>query len=132
MTLLFQQPGDKGGLQVLQHNKVWQDVPYLEGAIVVNIGDALEFWTAGVLRSTVHRVVFPRSQVESGSRFSIPFFVQPDSQVLLKPLVGKAEAASNEQQSKFIEILRGKGYTSTVPMTAGEHLRTRIAATYQN
>ncbi|RDW67042.1 hypothetical protein BP5796_09791 [Coleophoma crateriformis] len=131
LTLLFQQATDQGGLQVLQHGGVWRDVPYLEDAIVVNIGDALEFWTSGQLRSTVHRVVFPRTAAESGSRFSIPFFVQPDAEVLLAPLpLSGTRAEVEERASRFQCVLQEKGYREADPITAGEHLRRRLQATY--
>lgn len=31
--------------------------------ILVNIGDLLSYWTNGLLKSTVHRVVFPKRYV---------------------------------------------------------------------
>ena len=123
LTLLFQQFTDKGGLQVLLKGK-WVDVSPIEKAIVVNIGDALEFWTAGLLKSTVHRVVFPRTETENVGRLSIPFFVQPDDKVLLAPVVEPEESAEIKQ-------LRQK-YGSTKPITASEHLRQRIQATYRS
>lgn len=107
---------------MLPESNSWLDIPVLSNAIVVNIGDALEFWTAGRLRSTVHRVVFPRSEVEAGGRFSIPFFVQPDADVLLVPTGGEEE---------WEEVARRKGYEDKQPVTAGEHLKIRIRATYQ-
>jgi isopenicillin N synthase-like dioxygenase len=36
----------------------WVDVPYVEGALVVNIGSILSKWTNGRLLATLHRVVF--------------------------------------------------------------------------
>jgi isopenicillin N synthase-like dioxygenase len=75
ITLLFQR--GVSGLQVLNQHRVketdqeWIDIPPKKGAIVVNVGDALEFWTAAVFRSTQHRVVMPRSEAEAVSRFSM-------------------------------------------------------------
>jgi isopenicillin N synthase-like dioxygenase len=76
ITLLFQR--GVSGLQVLnQHYKggedeqEWIDIPPKKGAIVVNVGDALEFWTSAVFRSTQHRVVMPRTKEETVSRFSM-------------------------------------------------------------
>jgi isopenicillin N synthase-like dioxygenase len=123
LTLLFQQETDKGGLQVLlPRTNTWLDIPVLANAIIVNIGDALEFWTAGRLRSTVHRVVFPRTEGEAIGRYSIPFFVQPDADVLLVPIEGEGQ---------WEEVAREKGYKDKMPVTAGEHLRRRIMATYE-
>ncbi|KKK19806.1 hypothetical protein ARAM_003379 [Aspergillus rambellii] len=77
-------PRRVAGLVFTKRND-WIDVPNLPNVIIVNIGDALELWTAGRLRSTLHRVTFPRSERENVGRLSIPFFVQPDKEVVLSP-----------------------------------------------
>jgi isopenicillin N synthase-like dioxygenase len=45
------------GLQVLRKDDTWIDVPVDPAAFVVNIGDMLEAWSNGLLRSTPHRVL---------------------------------------------------------------------------
>lgn len=131
LTLLFRQPSDQGGLQV-QQNGTWTDVLCIPNAIVVNIGDALEFWTAGRLRSTVHRVVFPRSASENVGRLSIPVFIQPDRHVVLAPIKGRDGPVELETgiDAEFLEVLRRKGYESAEPVTSQEHLERRIRGTY--
>lgn len=70
ITLLFQR--GVSGLQVQRpEDETWMDIAPKAGAIVVNVGDALEFWTAAVFRSTQHRVVMPRTSDEAVSRFSM-------------------------------------------------------------
>ncbi|KAK0378201.1 2OG-Fe(II)oxygenase superfamily protein [Colletotrichum paranaense] len=137
LTLLFRQPSDQGGLQVLRGggggNKpsAWADVPCIPNAIVVNIGDALEFWTAGRLRSTVHRVAFPRSASENVARLSIPVFIQPDRHVVLAPIKeDRGDGGGGGAGAEFLEVLRRKGYESAEPVTSREHLERRIRATY--
>ncbi|KAJ0296198.1 uncharacterized protein N0V96_011040 [Colletotrichum fioriniae] len=120
LTLLFRQPSDQGGLQVLRgggnNAAAWADVPCIPDAIVVNIGDALEFWTAGRLRSTVHRVAFPRS---------------PDRHVVLAPIKeDRRDGGGGGADAEFLEVLRRKGYESAEPVTSREHLERRIRATY--
>ncbi|KZL68106.1 2OG-Fe(II) oxygenase family protein [Colletotrichum tofieldiae] len=131
LTLLFRQPSDQGGLQVLR-DRTWVDVKCLPDAIVVNIGDALEFWTAGRLRSTMHRVAFPRSASENVGRLSIPVFIQPDRQVVLAPIKSRDELLNTGQGvgAEFLEVLRRKGYENAKPVTSSEHLERRIRATY--
>ena len=82
MTLLTTE--GVGGLQVRQVDGTWADVQHSPGAIIVNIADALEFWTGGKLKSTLHRVVLPRSAMEAASRYSMAFFVQPDFDTALQ------------------------------------------------
>jgi len=131
LTLLFRQPSDQGGLQVLRDG-AWVDVACLPDTIVVNIGDALEFWTAGRLRSTVHRVAFPRTARENVGRLSIPVFIQPDRHVILAPIKSADEPLTTGQEldAEFMEVLRRKGYENAKPVTSSEHLNRRIRATY--
>ncbi|VFQ91463.1 unnamed protein product [Cuscuta campestris] len=60
------------GLQVCRDKfaepKVWEDVPHIDGAFIVNIGDAIERWTNGIFLSNLHRVI-PTGQ----ERFSVVF-----------------------------------------------------------
>ncbi|KAL2426053.1 hypothetical protein ABEF95_009375 [Exophiala dermatitidis] len=128
ITLLFQEPSDEGGLQVWL-NGAWVGVPYVENAIVVNIGDALEFWTAGQLRSTIHRVTFPPGKGEMQSRYSIPFFVTADDNTLLEPILSPSDDVIPMDTAKafFGDIARVKGYLQLDPITALEHRMRREA-----
>lgn len=72
VTLLHLEPGSTG-LQV-DVGQGWQDVEPVEGALVVNIGEALEVATDGYLKATPHRVLPP----EPGTvRYSLPYFYNP-------------------------------------------------------
>ena len=72
LTLLWIEP-DAGGLQV-EYQGEWHDVPPQDGALIVNIGELLEWATDGYLRATVHRVIAP---AEGSERISVPFFFNP-------------------------------------------------------
>ncbi|KAF5544901.1 2OG-Fe(II)oxygenase superfamily [Fusarium napiforme] len=61
LALLYREPSDKRYLQADQ-NGSWKDVPCFGATIVLNIGDALEFWMAERLRSTVHYVALTLEQ----------------------------------------------------------------------
>lgn len=67
--LLQASPPHVKGLQVLNKNGEWVDVPVVPGTFVVNIGQAFEVVTNGVCKATTHRVL-------GGSleRYSVPFF----------------------------------------------------------
>ncbi|MGW3119675.1 isopenicillin N synthase family dioxygenase [Streptomyces sp. NPDC001107] len=81
LTLLLQD--QVGGLQVQREDGVFHDVPPLEGAFVVNLGELLEVATNGYLVATNHRVVSPAGATE---RFSVPFFYNPRLDARIKPL----------------------------------------------
>ena len=144
------------GLQVQRGNQ-WVDVPPISGAVVVNIGDALEFWSGGRLRSTKHRVVMPRNEQEAVSRFcgcrplsvllrspiffevsmalvlfaAIAFFVHPEDDTVFEPLNSAASPRTVDEESEFEGILSRKGLApGTRRITSGDYLRQRIASTY--
>ena len=72
LTLLLIEPG-VAGLQV-RTDDGWLDVPPVDDAFVVNIGELMEVATHGYLRATDHRVLPPPAGSE---RISIPFFFNP-------------------------------------------------------
>ncbi|WP_293004130.1 2-oxoglutarate and iron-dependent oxygenase domain-containing protein [Mycobacterium sp.] len=78
LTLLLAEPGS-AGLQVRGRNGDWIDVPALDGAFIVNIGELLELATGGYLRATEHRV----NLLEESDRISVPYFFNPrlDAQI---------------------------------------------------
>ena len=69
------------GLQVMDKDGEWHDVPHEENSIVVNIGDMLEVASKGMYKSTTHRVVNPDKNGQD--RISMPMFIHPHSDVLL-------------------------------------------------
>lgn len=78
LTLLLAEQGSRG-LQVRQRGH-WVDVPALDGAFVVNIGELLEVASGGYLRATEHRVNLHRGGAD---RLSVPYFFNPrlDAQI---------------------------------------------------
>jgi len=133
LTLLFQK--DVGGLQILLPSSPprWLDVPVTKGSVLVNIGDAFDFWTAGRFPSTVHRVVAPRTKEESVARFSIAYFLQPtDSELLVRiPLTEASDTLSKSQADiDGRSVLSRFGVDPDAKLTAKEWLLRRLGATY--
>ena len=81
ITLLIGASAD--GLEVLNKKNEWVAVTALPDHIVVNVGDMLQRLTNGKLKSTTHRVVNPSREKWGSSRFSIPFFLHPRSEMRL-------------------------------------------------
>lgn len=126
VTLLFQQEGQPG-LQVRGADG-WEDVvvdPEGKGKVpvLVNIGDLLSYWTGGLLRSTVHRVVFPNGVGKD--RYSIAYFCHPLDHVELEPVPSPIVRQFVEEKGK----VRGEDEASKT-MTAKGHLLSRLEATY--
>ena len=87
--------------------------------ILVNVGDLLNYWTNGLLKSTVHRVVFPEGNGED--RFSIAYFCHPIDDA---PLVAiPSDLIASQTKSDGSASANGG-------LTAAGHLESRLAATY--
>ncbi len=99
------------GLQVLRRDGKWIPITALPEQIVVNVGDMLERLTNGVLKSTIHRVVNPPKEKMHHSRYSIPFFMHPRSDMDLSCL------------DTCIDLKNPKKYED---ITAGEFLDQRL------
>ena len=109
ITLLMGASAD--GLQVLRRDGKWISITALPDQIVVNVGDMLARLTNDKLKSTIHRVVNPPRELMGNSRFSIPFFMHPISQMDLTCL------------DSCVDADHPKAYND---MTAGEFLHERL------
>jgi isopenicillin N synthase-like dioxygenase len=82
LTMLVAAKG--AGLQLLDRDGAWLPVETEPRNLIVDSGDMLERLTNGVIPSTTHRVVNPEGP--NVSRYSMPFFMHPSSDVSLKAL----------------------------------------------
>jgi isopenicillin N synthase-like dioxygenase len=109
ITLLIGASAD--GLEVLTRNNEWLAIKAKHTDIVVNVGDMLQRLTNNKLKSTTHRVVNPPRELMKTSRYSVPFFLHPRSDMDLTCLPSTIDAE------------HPKAYTD---MTAGEYLDERL------
>jgi isopenicillin N synthase-like dioxygenase len=63
------------GLQVLDTQGAWHDVPCDPGSVVINSGDMLALASAGFYPSTTHRVLLPAGEEARMSRMATPLFL---------------------------------------------------------
>ena len=99
------------GLEVQNKKGEWIPVTALPEQLVINVGDMLERLTNNKLRSTIHRVVNPPREDWGKSRFSIPFFTHPISEM---PLNCLPECINDTLPKVYDDI------------TAGEFLNERL------
>lgn len=76
-------PDPVGGLEVQTREGGWITPDCPPGGFVVNIGDMLELWSGGRLKSTPHRVVNRSGR----QRYSFPYFAVPRHDVVVEPLL---------------------------------------------
>lgn len=133
ITLLFRLP-NQPGLEVLTPEGQWATVPVepeptpTSGRlpILVNIGDLLSFWTNGLLRSTIHRVVFPKESDGPGGRddrYSIAYFCHPQDDARLIEIPSQVVKDHSGDHGLALK-------TNSTVLTARDHLNSRLAATY--
>ncbi len=84
ITLLMGAQGK--GLQVQNHEGVWIDAIAQPDELMINVGDMLSRHSNNKLKSTIHRVTNPPKELWGNSRYSIPFFMHPVSDMKLNVL----------------------------------------------
>ena len=109
ITLLMGAQGK--GLQVQNNKGEWVDAIAEADELMINVGDMLSRHTNNKLKSTIHRVINPPKELWGTSRYSIPFFMHPISDMKLDVL----EGCIDENHPKAFEDI-----------TAGEFLNERL------
>ncbi|WP_136468639.1 isopenicillin N synthase family dioxygenase [Flagellimonas onchidii] len=109
ITLLMGAHGK--GLQVKNHQGEWVDAIARPDQLMINVGDMLSRLSNNKLKSTIHQVVNPPRELWGSSRYSIPFFMHPVSEMPLNCL------------DNCVDESHPKGFEDT---TAGEYLHERL------
>ncbi|CAL2092490.1 Flavonol synthase [Tenacibaculum sp. 190524A05c] len=109
ITLLMGAHGK--GLQVQNHEGEWIDAIAEPDELMINVGDMLSRHSNNKLKSTIHRVVNPPKELWGTSRYSIPFFMHPVSEMKLDVL----ENCIDDKNPKQFEDI-----------TAGDFLNERL------
>jgi isopenicillin N synthase-like dioxygenase len=109
ITLLIGASAD--GLELLTRENEWLPVKAHGEDLVVNVGDMLQRLTNNKLKSTTHRVVNPPREQMKNSRYSVPFFLHPKSDMDLTCLT---ECIDQNHPKQYDDI------------TAGEYLDERL------
>ena len=104
LTILLPQPGSKG-LEIMTPEGAWREVPPVDGAFVINIGDLMARWTNDRWVSTLHRVVnLPPEAGGLDRRQSLAFFHQPDWFANIETL---PSCLAPGEQPKYEPVLSG-------------------------
>jgi len=110
ITLLL--GAEEAGLELLDRDGRWLPVKPPEGAMVVNVGDMLQRLTNHVLPSTTHRVVNPPPERRGHARYSMPFFLHPAPDFLIRTL---PSTITPDNPNRYPE-----------PITAHDYLHERL------
>lgn len=97
ITLLLS--GSNPGLQAKDTHGVWHDISHDKRMVTINTGDMLAMASNNFYPSTTHRVINPDPS-ENSSRYSMPMFLHPRPDVLLRP----DRTADDYRQERLREI----------------------------
>lgn len=112
VTLLFQ---TCSGLEIQSPSGEWVPAPHLPGHILVNLGDALAFWSGRRLKATKHRVTF--DGVPAGvERLTMAYFGAAAPETVLEPVV---LAGDGEKMDRY----EANGVVIQPGITVGEYGR---------
>jgi isopenicillin N synthase-like dioxygenase len=100
------------GLQVLDTDGTWHDVAPADGALLVNLGDAMARWTNERWMSTLHRVKPPVIDGTIQRRRSSAFFHDGDVDAVISALPNCVAAGEEPLYP---------------PITLGEHIAAKLA-----
>ena len=100
------------GLEVRSRRGDWVPFTAAEDTIVVNIGDMLQRLTNHVYPSTTHRVVNPQDERARQPRYSVPFFLHPNPDFVIRTL---PQCVTPENPDRYPQ-----------PITAHEYLMERL------
>lgn len=99
-------PNDAGGMSEAERalcSDGWAYVRPLPSHAIINLGDAMVKFSAGVLRSNTHRVVAPPGTQGDVTRYSLVYFSRPKDEVLLRalresPMIGERAGPESEEE----------------------------------
>lgn len=102
ITLLMGAQGK--GLQVKNNAGEWLDAIAEPDELMINVGDMLSRLTNNKLKSTIHQVVNPPREMWGKSRYSVPFFMHPVSDM---PLNCLPECIDEDHPKLYTDITAG-------------------------
>lgn len=93
---LLQQIGGSGDLQVHVGNGSWVSAPAVPGMLNLNIGDLMDWWSNGLYKATLHRVVAQQHH----ERSSVAFFFDPNYEAMVEPVQTCISAATPQRYGR--------------------------------
>jgi isopenicillin N synthase-like dioxygenase len=119
VTLLFQ---TCPGLEVESPAGDWILAPHIPGHILVNLGDALAFWSGGRLKATKHRVTFDGVPYDR-ERMTMAYFGIASPETVLEPV---KKGDDKEEMKEY----RANGMVLTPGITVGEYSNMIMESIY--
>ena len=103
-----------GGLQLLtpdadpRDESSWIWVKPQPGCAIVSLGDAMVEWSAGILRSNMHRVTFAPGEQGTVTRYSLAYLVRPDGDAPMKRLAGEGSLIPGLEEGEEENLMNAR------------------------
>lgn len=106
ITLLLQ---TLQGLQIKDKSNTWVSVPYVEGALVVQLGDQMEVLSNGKYKSVIHRAIVngeeKRFSIASLHSFAMDMKMGPAKELIIVDDDDEKNPRANYKEFSFREFL---------------------------
>ncbi|KAL6251292.1 hypothetical protein RBB50_001500 [Rhinocladiella similis] len=110
LSLLFSQPMTSLQVRSYEDNAQWKYIRHIPGAIIVNAGEPMMWWTGNYFKAAVHRVVQPPEDQRNNDRSGVFYFVVPNDDVKINTLLEESPVLRRANVQQWFED--GKAPTS--------------------
>ena len=110
LSLLFSQPMTSLQVRDYQDEAQWKYVRHIPGAIIVNAGEPMMWWTGNHFKAAVHRVVQPPADQRGHDRSGVFYFAVPNDDVVINTLTEESPVLRKAGVKKWFG--EGKAPTS--------------------
>ena len=128
LSLLFSQP--MATLQVRDYHDEaqWKYVPHIPGAIIVNAGEPMMWWTGDYFKAAVHRVVEPPADQRNHERSSVFYFTVPNDEVVINTLLEESPVLRRNAVKKWFKDADAPTSSTWVHNRIKANLQKHVAA----
>ena len=110
LSLLFSQPMTSLQVRDYEDDAQWKYIRHVPGAIIVNAGEPMMWWTGDYFKAAVHRVVQPPEDQRNHDRSGVFYFVVPNDHVVINTLIDESPVLQRAKVKKWFD--EGKAPTS--------------------
>jgi isopenicillin N synthase-like dioxygenase len=104
LSLLFSQPMASLQVRNYEDSAQWKYTRHVPGAIVVNAGEIMMWWTGDYFKAAVHRVIQPPRDQRGHDRSGFYYFAVPNDDVVINTLLEESPVLrANVKQKWFME-----------------------------
>ena len=95
VSLLWSQPMTSLQVRDFEGNHEWKYVPYVPGAMIINCGEVMMWWTGDYFKSAIHRVHQPPADQRGRNRCGVFYFCLPNDDVVINTLLDESVVLRN-------------------------------------